>query len=190
MFPTLALGRARLSPSSGNSNDSNNNNNSNNNSSNSPIEKEVTTNGSNDDNFELSPVKKNLNMISASTHVVGDTLRTLSVIFAAITSSLTGIHVDKVDAWAAIVVAFTMLFVIFPLVKDIIHCGLDIYRCRRAQGKWDYGRSTHGRGHVSYSPLRTTGDDSAGTTSALQDFDDDILTDYDDDSESNGPGSP
>ena len=48
--------------------------------------------------------KKNLNMMSAFTHVGGDTIRTLSVLTAATVSLLSGVDGDICDAWAAIAV--------------------------------------------------------------------------------------
>ena len=41
--------------------------------------------------------KKNINMMSAFTHILGDTLRTVAVFLAALVSSLTGIDGDKCD---------------------------------------------------------------------------------------------
>ena len=49
-------------------------------------------------------MKKNLNMMSAFTHVGGDTIRTISVLTAATVSWLSGIDGDICDAWAAIAV--------------------------------------------------------------------------------------
>ncbi len=63
--------------------------------------------------------KKNLNMISALTHVSGDTLRTLSVFVAAITATFTQVRSSLCDAWAAIVVTLTIFGIVVPLVKEI-----------------------------------------------------------------------
>lgn len=76
-------------------------------------------------------VKKNLNMLSASTHVVGDTLRTISVIIAALTSSITGVDGDICDAWAAIIVALTIFLIVIPLLRDIVCSALDIWDKKR-----------------------------------------------------------
>lgn len=63
--------------------------------------------------------KTNLNMISAFTHVGGDTLRTVSVFIAALVSTIGGFSGEICDAWAAIVVAISILAVIIPLVFEI-----------------------------------------------------------------------
>ena len=65
------------------------------------------------------PMRKNLNMLSAFTHVGGDTIRTLSVIAAASTHSIFGIDADICDAWAAVVVAGTIVLITCPLILDI-----------------------------------------------------------------------
>ena len=54
-------------------------------------------------------MKKNLNMMSAFTHVGGDTIRTISVLTAATVSLLSGIDGDICDAWAAIAVTHPLL---------------------------------------------------------------------------------
>lgn len=63
----------------------------------------------------------NLNMISALTHVGSDTLRTTSVFIAAIISEVGGFKASICDAWAAVVVSFTILIAIIPLVKELCH---------------------------------------------------------------------
>ena len=63
--------------------------------------------------------KKNLNMISALTHVSGDTLRTLSVFVAALTATFSNYRSSLCDAWAAIVVTLTIFGIVIPLVKEI-----------------------------------------------------------------------
>ena len=69
----------------------------------------------------ISPVdqKKNLNMISALTHVSGDTLRTLSVFIAALFATFSDFSGAQCDAWAAIVVTATIFGIVIPLVKEI-----------------------------------------------------------------------
>ena len=65
--------------------------------------------------------EKNLNMISAFTHVGGDSLRTISIFIAAALASL---HVGapyKCDAWAAVVVTITIVIMIIPLLREIYH---------------------------------------------------------------------
>lgn len=61
----------------------------------------------------------NLNMASALTHVGGDTLRTTAVFVAAVVSSTTNISSALCDAWAAIVVTVTIIFLVIPLVREI-----------------------------------------------------------------------
>lgn len=63
--------------------------------------------------------KKNVNMMSAYTHVGGDTLRTLSVFVAAVVSTVSGISGILCDSWAAVVVTVTILFIVFPLASAI-----------------------------------------------------------------------
>jgi Co/Zn/Cd efflux system component len=62
--------------------------------------------------------KANLNMISALTHVGGDTMRTVSVFVAAVISTA-GQPSSLCDAWATIVVCFTICIAVIPLVKEI-----------------------------------------------------------------------
>lgn len=83
------------------------------------------------DNFDnrstFSIVKKkkvNLNMMSALTHVGGDTLRTFSVLFAAIVSSFTSISSSTCDAWAAVVVSVTILIALAPLIREIYRAAI------------------------------------------------------------------
>ena len=64
--------------------------------------------------------RANLNMISAFTHVGGDSMRTISVFIAAIISSATLARGNVCDAWASIVVTITILICIIPLILEII----------------------------------------------------------------------
>lgn len=61
----------------------------------------------------------NLNMISAFTHLTGDSLRTFSVIIAALISLVAKIPSNICDAWAAIVVTITICFMAIPLLREI-----------------------------------------------------------------------
>lgn len=63
---------------------------------------------------------KNLNMISAFTHVGGDTLRTLSVFIAAAVATAGSIPGYLCDAWAAVFVSITIVIMIIPLLHEII----------------------------------------------------------------------
>lgn len=61
----------------------------------------------------------NLNMISAFTHLTGDSMRTFSVIIAALISTIAKIPSNICDAWAAIVVTITIGFMVIPLIREI-----------------------------------------------------------------------
>jgi len=64
--------------------------------------------------------RKNLNMLSAFTHIGGDTLRTMSVFCAAVYSSVSGIDGDICDAYAAIFVGATIIILVLPLLFNIV----------------------------------------------------------------------
>lgn len=68
----------------------------------------------------IGEMKKNLNMLSAFTHVGGDTVRTISVLGAAGISSAFGIEAAVCDAWAAVAVSITIVAISLPLIIDII----------------------------------------------------------------------
>jgi len=70
-------------------------------------------------NVAQTVTRKNLNMISAFSHVGGDTLRTLSIFVAAAYSTVTGTPGYIVDAWAAAIVAITIVVMVVPLVYEI-----------------------------------------------------------------------
>ena len=61
----------------------------------------------------------NLNMMSAFTHLSGDTLRTSSVLVGALVSTFGGISSQICDAWAAIAVTITIIFIAIPLAYEI-----------------------------------------------------------------------
>lgn len=71
--------------------------------------------------------KKNLNMMSAFTHIIGDTLRTFAMFAAALVATLTGIDGDICDAYAALVVTFTIVILCTSLVLDIWAAATDIW---------------------------------------------------------------
>ena len=71
---------------------------------------------------------KNLNMISAFTHVGGDTLRSFTVLLAAIASSTFGIDPTLTDAVAAIVVSVTIVVAVMPLIYSL---GISILEYKR-----------------------------------------------------------
>ena len=72
-------------------------------------------------------MRKNLNMLSAFTHVGGDTVRTISVILAATVSSVFEIDADICDAWAAVAVAVTVALITLPLIIDIVSAARNIF---------------------------------------------------------------
>jgi Co/Zn/Cd efflux system component len=61
----------------------------------------------------------NLNMVSALTHVSGDTLRTTSVFIAALIATTSGASGALCDAWASMVVSFTIVICVIPLCREI-----------------------------------------------------------------------
>lgn len=61
----------------------------------------------------------NLNMLSAVVHVGGDTLRTFAIFGAALFSSTTNFPSALCDAWAAVIVTVTVVFLVIPLIKEI-----------------------------------------------------------------------
>lgn len=73
------------------------------------------------------PAKKNLNMMSAFTHIMGDTLRTVAMFVAACVATITGIDGDLCDATAALVVTFTIVVLCTSLVLDILGAASDIW---------------------------------------------------------------
>jgi Co/Zn/Cd efflux system component len=78
--------------------------------------------------------KKNLNMISAFTHIGGDTIRTVAVLTAAIVSSAVGAEADTCDAWAALVVSVTIVALLVPLAIDIWNTAKGIYAMKAGAG--------------------------------------------------------
>ena len=64
---------------------------------------------------------RNLNMISAFTHVGGDTLRTISVFIAALIATVTSTPGYLCDAWAAVLVTVTIVIMVIPLCIEIYH---------------------------------------------------------------------
>lgn len=94
-------------------------------------------------NYSEGGQKKNLNMLSAFTHIGGDTVRTISVIGAACISSIFEIDADVCDAWAAVVVAVTIVLITLPLIIDIVEAVKNIS-----------AESSGGRGFgMRYSPV-------------------------------------
>ena len=57
---------------------------------------------------KATPPNLNVNMASAFTHVGADTMRTAAVFIAALVSTVTGASGSACDAWAAIVVSFSI----------------------------------------------------------------------------------
>jgi Co/Zn/Cd efflux system component len=88
--------------------------------------------------------KKNLNMISAFTHVGGDTIRTISMLTAATVSSSAHVDADICDAWAAVVVSVTIMALLIPLAIDIGIAARDIQAANEG---------------VSYNPVSSSDND-------------------------------
>lgn len=61
----------------------------------------------------------NLNMISALTHVGGDSLRTLAVFLAALVATVTDYDGSICDAVASIVVSISIIICLIPLLREI-----------------------------------------------------------------------
>ena len=61
----------------------------------------------------------NLNMMSAFTHLTGDSLRTFSVLVGALVSTFGGISSQICDAWAAVAVTISIIFIAVPLAYEI-----------------------------------------------------------------------
>lgn len=61
----------------------------------------------------------NLNMISAFTHLTGDSMRSISVFIAALVSTFSGVQSQICDAWAAVVVTVTIVLMVVPLIREI-----------------------------------------------------------------------
>lgn len=72
--------------------------------------------------------RKNLNMMSALTHVSGDSLRTLSVFVAAVVATASSISPDLCDAWAAIVVTCTIVGIVIPLIYEIFKAAKELFQ--------------------------------------------------------------
>lgn len=88
-------------------------------------QKDYETGESTSESKELQPSSSseahntNLNMASALTHVGGDSLRTGAVFVAATVASVTDLNPTLCDAWAAVVVTITILFLVGPLLSEI-----------------------------------------------------------------------
>ena len=63
--------------------------------------------------------KSNINMMSAFTHVGGDTFRTCSVFVCALIISFTEYNSELCDAWASLAVTFSIFLLAFPLINEI-----------------------------------------------------------------------
>jgi cation diffusion facilitator family transporter len=63
--------------------------------------------------------KSNLNMLSAFAHIAGDTLRTIAVLIAALTSTIFRIDADICDAFSALLASLTILIICGSLIAEI-----------------------------------------------------------------------
>ena len=68
---------------------------------------------------EVKKTHANLNMMSALTHVGGDTMRTASVFIAAVVATASTAPSGLCDAWAAVVVSITLCCAVLPLIAEI-----------------------------------------------------------------------
>jgi len=68
----------------------------------------------------------NLNMLSALTHVGGDSLRTLSVFMAALISTAFNQDGTLCDAWASIVVSISIVICVIPLCREIYKAAFNL----------------------------------------------------------------
>jgi Co/Zn/Cd efflux system component len=68
----------------------------------------------------------NLNMLSALTHVGGDSLRTLAVFMAALIATASGASGALCDAWASVVVSFTIVICVIPLCREIYRAAMNV----------------------------------------------------------------
>ena len=94
---------------------------------------------------------KNLNMISAFTHVGGDTLRSFTVLFAAVISSTFDVNPTLADAIAAIVVSVTIVVAVLPLMYSL---GISILEHKNRF----FGRKNH---KENYKGLKTESEDDS-----------------------------
>jgi len=69
----------------------------------------------------------NLNMWSAFTHMFGDTIRSFSVLLAALISTFSNISGDICDAWASIICTITIFTLTLPLLFHIYHSNKVFY---------------------------------------------------------------
>lgn len=107
-----------------------------------------------------SRLKKNLNMISAFFHIGGDTLRTIAIFLAALAASITNKSSSYCDAWAAIVVSITVLFLAVPMLFEIFN-----HMMPYLSNKIDGGQGC--LGDVQFSVLRNDSSHGAGDHSEL-----------------------
>ena len=87
----------------------------------------LSTNSNNNNNSATAAGRKNLNMMSAFTHIMGDTIRTIAMFVAALVATITGIDGDICDAWAALLVTVTIFILCAALVVDIYIAATDIW---------------------------------------------------------------
>jgi hypothetical protein len=73
----------------------------------------------------------NLNMMSALTHVLIDTLRSLAVMVAAFMASVLHMDGDKADAYAAFVCSTLTFFSTVPLIRGLWQKGVKLRRLGR-----------------------------------------------------------
>ena len=129
--------------------------------------------------------KKNLNMMSAFTHILGDTLRTIAMFLAALVSTISGVEGDICDAWAALVVSITILVLCLSLVLDIVAAAREVWVEEFDEERSGGGRRRSGSGSRSgnsrSSGSRAGGSDVGAYRRVKNDIDCDDIADDDDD---------
>ena len=89
---------------------------------------------------------------------MGDTMRTVAMFFAALISTVSGVDGDICDAYAALVVSFTILILCMNLVIDIYTAGLDIYRDEYSE----YDSAIHSATRVARTPRHNATSSTSG----------------------------
>lgn len=84
--------------------------------------------------FTTQTNEMNLNMISAGTHVLCDTLRTVFMLTAAIVSMAADLDGTVCDAVSAIAVSIIILFLIFQLIREIYQHTREYLSVKTANG--------------------------------------------------------
>eukprot|EP01036_Dinobryon_divergens_P024019 gene24019-32426_t len=108
---------------------------------------------------QTSRSKRNINMMAAFSHILGDTLRTVAEFMAALVSTITGIDGDECDAVAAIVVSFTIVVLCCNIIREIISAAHSIH----ASGGDTHDTNSNGGSGSDSSGIRELDVDSPTT---------------------------